>query len=83
MTRYHVGDRLQLVSGESGTVVGVIERQEYARNLEAWRWSSLVQGLVVLLDGGAFSHLREPDFDVRKHAPSVVGRAPSGPRLSR
>lgn len=80
MTRYHVGDRLKLFSGDSGTVVGVIERQEYARNLEAWRWSALSQGLVVLLDDGAFSHIREPDFDVRSRATALEARVRSVPR---
>lgn len=78
MTHYRVGDRLQLVSGETGIVVGVIERQEYARNLEAWRWASLTRGLILLLDGGAFTHIREPDFDVRPHPSSLA--APHGRR---
>jgi hypothetical protein len=66
MARFIVGDRVELLSGGTGTVVGVIERREYARNLEAWRWSSLAGGLIVLLDDGVFTHVREPDFDVRR-----------------
>lgn len=66
MKRFSVGDRVALSAGGTGTVVGVIDRKEYARNLEAWRWSSLAQGLLVLLDDGMFTHIREPDFDVQR-----------------
>lgn len=66
--RFNVGDRVAIAAGRTGTVVGVIERQEYARNLEAWRWSSLTRGLVVLLDDGMFAHVGEPDLDVRRLA---------------
>lgn len=65
MTRFSVGDRVELLSGGTGTVVAVIERQEFARNLEAWRWSSLTRGLIVLLDDGIFTHVREPELDLR------------------
>ena len=64
MARFNVGDRVAMSAGGTGTVVAIIERQEYARNLEAWRWSSLTRGLVVLRDDGMFAHVREPDFDV-------------------
>jgi hypothetical protein len=63
---FNVGDRVAISAGGEGTVVGVIERQEFARNLEAWRWSSLSRGLIVLLDDGMFAHVREPDLDVRR-----------------
>ncbi len=66
MMRFSVGDRVALPTGARGTVVGVIDRQEYARNLEAWRWSSLTRGLLVLLDDGVFTHVREPDIDVQR-----------------
>jgi hypothetical protein len=68
MTLYSVGDRVEMQSGGVGTIVGVIERQEYARNLETWRWSSLAQGLIVLLDDGVFAHIREPDLELRHGA---------------
>jgi len=64
--RFSVGDRVALATGGEGTVVGVFDRQEYARNLEAWRWSSLTHGLLVLLDDGVFTHICEPEFDVRR-----------------
>lgn len=63
---FSVGDRVAMTAGRTGTVVGVIERQEYARNLEAWRWSSLTSGLIVLLDDGAFAHVSEPERSVRR-----------------
>jgi hypothetical protein len=63
---FNVGDRVAMSAGATGTVVGIIERQEYARDLEAWRWSSLTRGLIVLLDDGMFAHVREPDRDVRR-----------------
>lgn len=63
---FDVGDRVTMMAGGTGTVVGIIERNEYARNLEAWRWSSLSRGLIVLLDDGMFAHVREPDLDVRR-----------------
>ncbi len=66
MMRYSIGDRVELSTGAKGTVVGVIDRQEYARNLEAWRWSSLTQGLLVLLDDGVFTHVREPETAVQR-----------------
>jgi hypothetical protein len=65
MAHFAVGDRVELLSGDAGTVVGVIERREFARNLEAWRWSSIARGLIVLLDEGVFIHVREPGYDVR------------------
>ena len=64
MTRVTVGDRVTLPSGEAGTVVGVIERQEYARNLEFWRWSSFADGIIVLLDSGTFTHVQEAEVGV-------------------
>jgi hypothetical protein len=66
MMRFSVGDRVALSTGGQGTVVGILDRQEYARDLEAWRWSSLTQGLVVLLDDGVFTHIREPERDVQR-----------------
>jgi hypothetical protein len=63
---FNVGDRVSMSAGATGTVVGIIERQEYARNLEAWRWQSLTRGLIVLLDDGMFAHVREPDVGVRR-----------------
>ena len=63
---FNVGDRVSMSAGATGTVVGIIERQEYARNLEAWRWKSLTRGLIVLLDDGMFAHVREPELDVRR-----------------
>ena len=69
MTNFSVGDRVALSAGGQGTVVGVIDRHEYARNLEAWRWSSLTQGLIVLLDDGVFTHVREPEIDLRRLEP--------------
>ena len=66
MTRFSVGDRVALPTGATGTVVGVIDRQEYARDLETWRWSSLTRGLLVLLDDGVFTHVREPEVDVQR-----------------
>ena len=65
MMRISVGDRVALLTGATGTVVGVIERQEFARNLEAWRWSSFPRGLIVLLDDGVFTHVAEPDVDAQ------------------
>ena len=61
---FSVGDRVLLTSGAHGTVVGVIDRHEFARNLEAWRWASLSGGLIILQDDGVFTHVREPAFDV-------------------
>jgi len=49
-------------------VVGVIERREFARNLEAWRWTSLSGGLIILQDDGVFTHVREPAYDVHHEA---------------
>jgi hypothetical protein len=66
LMHFNVGDRVAISAGGTGTVVGIIERHEYARNLEAWRWSSLARGLIVLLDDGLFAHVREPDLDVRR-----------------
>jgi hypothetical protein len=63
--RFSVGDRVELSAGEIGTVVAIIDRKEYARNLEAWRWSSSADGLLVLLDDGVFAHIRDPESDVR------------------
>jgi preprotein translocase subunit YajC len=65
MMRINVGDRVTLSSGATGTVVGVIDRQEFARNLEAWRWSSFTRGLIVLLDDGVFTHVGESDIDAQ------------------
>lgn len=66
MMRFSVGDRVATSTGGKGTVVGVIDNQEYARNLEAWRWSSLTQGLIVLLDDGVFIHIRKPEIDLQR-----------------
>jgi preprotein translocase subunit YajC len=68
MTQFTVGDRVTLSGGATGTVVGVIERREFAKNLEVWRWASLAKGLIVLQDDGVFTHVRAPLFDVRHHA---------------
>ena len=68
MTSFSVGDRVELSSGGTGTVVGVIDRREFAQNLEAWRWSSTTHGLIVLLDDGVFTHVREPELDLRRRA---------------
>jgi hypothetical protein len=65
--RFHVGDRVAVARG-TGTVVGVLDRGEYARDLETWRWSSLPTGLIVLLDDGRFVHIGEPDDGVRRLA---------------
>jgi len=64
--QFSVGDRVALATGGTGTVVANIDRKEYARNLEAWRWSSLPGGLVVLLDDGMFIPIREPEADIRR-----------------
>jgi hypothetical protein len=66
LMHFDVGDRVAMAAGGTGTVVGIIVRNEDARNLEAWRWSSLTRGLIVLLDDGMFSHVREPELDVRR-----------------
>ena len=66
MMRISVGDRVALATGATGTVVGVIDRREFARNLEAWRWSSLTRGLIVLLDDGVFTHVGELEIDVQR-----------------
>ena len=63
---FNLGDRVSMSAGATGTVVGIIERDEYARNLEAWRWKSLTRGLIVLLDDGMFAHVREPEVGVRR-----------------
>jgi hypothetical protein len=63
---FNVGDRVSMSAGATGTVVGIIEREEFARNLEAWRWKSLTRGLIVLLDDGMFAHVREPEIGVRR-----------------
>ncbi|HUO71939.1 MAG TPA: hypothetical protein VMU39_14290 [Solirubrobacteraceae bacterium] len=68
MMLFSVGDRVTLTSGAHGTVVGVIERREFARNLEAWRWTSLSGGLIILQDDGVFTHVREPAYDVHHEA---------------
>jgi hypothetical protein len=62
--RFHLGDRVSLAR-ETGTVVGVLERGEYARDLEVWRWSRAARGLIVLLDDGRFIHVGEPAVSVR------------------
>ena len=64
MKRFNVGDRVIVRTGKRGTVVGVIDRGEYARNLEAWRWLARAEGLIVLLDDGVFTHVREPEENV-------------------
>ena len=66
MTYFRVGDRAILPSGARGTVVGIIERGEYARELEVWRWASLTEGVIVLLDEGVFAHVPRPQFDLRR-----------------
>ena len=66
MIAFHVGDRVVLSSGEPGTIVGIIERAEYARDLETWRWASLSEGAIVLLDGGAFTHVHQPHLKLRR-----------------
>ena len=63
---FNVGHRVATSDGMTGTVVGVIERHEYARNLEAWRWQSLTGGLIVLSDDGVFAHVREADVVLRR-----------------
>jgi hypothetical protein len=63
---FNVGDRVSISAGATGTVVGIIEREEFARNLEAWRWKSLTRGLIVLLDDAMFAHVREPEVGVRR-----------------
>jgi hypothetical protein len=63
--RFHVGDRVSVARG-TGTVVGVLERREYARDLEAWRWFPAARGLIVLLDDGHFIHVGEPAVSVRR-----------------
>ena len=68
MTAFQVGDRVTLTSGAQGTVVGIIERGEYARDLEVWRWTSLTEGVIVLLDEGVFAHVRQPQFELRRAA---------------
>ena len=68
MTAFQVGDRVTLTSGAQGTVVGIIERGEYARDLEVWRWTSLTEGVIVLLDEGVFAHVRKPQFELRRAA---------------
>ena len=60
MANFQLGDRVTVPSGAQGTVVGILERAEYARDLEAWRWASLTEGVIVLLDEGVFTHVREP-----------------------
>ena len=62
MIRFNVGDRVEISSGGIGTVVGVIDRHEFARNLESWRWASLTEGLLVLLDDGAFAHVQKSEL---------------------
>ena len=66
MADYQVGDRVTVRSGARGRVVGIIERGEYARNLEVWRWTSLTEGVIVLLDEGVFAHVRKPQFELRR-----------------
>ncbi len=66
MIAFHVGDRVTLHSGERGTVVGIIERGEYARDLETWRWASLTEGAIVLLDEGAFTHVHQPHLRLQR-----------------
>ena len=68
MTDFQVGDRVTLPSGTRGTVVGIMERGEYARDLEIWRWASSVEGVIVLLDAGVFAHVRKPQLDMRRRS---------------
>jgi hypothetical protein len=63
---YRLGDRVALPSGARGTLVGILERGEYARDLDAWRWASLTDGVIVLLDEGVFTHVRDPQRDLRR-----------------
>ena len=58
--RYTLGERIVLLAGETGTIVGIIDRHEYAHGLETWKWQALATGLIVLLDSGAFTHLPSP-----------------------
>ena len=64
MTDFHLGGRVILTSGARATIVGIIERGEYARDFEVWRWISLTEGLIVLLDEGTFVHVRKPQFEL-------------------
>ena len=68
MTDFQVGDRVTLRSGARGTVVGIMERGEYARDLDIWRWASSAEGVIVLLDAGVFAHVREPQLALRRRS---------------
>jgi len=62
----NVGDRVWLPRVGHGTVVGLIERGEYAAGLKPDGWNSLRKGVLVQLADGMLCHIREPEFVLQR-----------------
>lgn len=58
---FQIGDRVTLAWGGEGTVVGVIERDEYARDVEASRWAGQSEGIIVRMPDEFYIHVRTPE----------------------
>ncbi len=68
---FRVGDSVRVRRAGSGTVIGVIERNEFSTAVEPSRWRGLKRGVLVRLACGNISHLLEPEFLLELAAASV------------
>jgi hypothetical protein len=60
------GDRILLLGGREGRVIGIIERAKYEPGIVHERWAALRAGTIVRLDAGELLHCRESHLDLVK-----------------
>ena len=58
---FQIGDRVTLRQDRRGTVVGVIERGEFAADVDASRWRDHYEGLIVRMSDGLHIHVQSPE----------------------
>jgi hypothetical protein len=68
-TELHVGHRVTY-NGQPGTVVFVIDNDEYSPGFASTAWESLRTGFMIRFDNGAMLHLDRPDEHLTRLPPS-------------
>jgi hypothetical protein len=60
LSEIHVGQRVTY-NNQGGTIVFVIDHDEYSQNFPAEDWSYLKTGFMIRFDNGALLHIELPD----------------------
>jgi hypothetical protein len=64
-----LGDRVRLLSGETGTIVFSIDSNEYSDGFPKKEWEYLKTGVMVKTDAGALVHFKDPNSGDIERAP--------------